>query len=904
MKAISRLIVTSFLIAAFLSNALPCGPGYVTPLFDVTSAPENPYSDYAAGRLGIVKPTFRRSVLYAAYRYIAGSGMSRMEQDSMIEVWKAEIDNKDFRDDTIDIAVKAWVDKRKEVVGKEEKAPEIYAERAYGGYDFFPNCTRNAFETAAETLSDRASGHGPSDAGVQNWVKAQDEVFQNCASGKQTPEPAPQGSPDWLQKDRAYQTAAASFYSLDYKDAKRRFAEIAQDTDSPWAETADYLIARTLIRQASLSKSPEAANPFYEEAEIHLQKFVGRTGKFAGSAERLLGLIKYRLHPKERASELAKTLSFNGGNENFRQDVIDYNWLLDKFENEVLTAEEKRKEAEKAKTASFDNSAPNAVNTEANASDPRQITKYPPNSNSSSIGTGRKNEDDLELYLYINDKSYAFYVRPDASDEDAISAAERAIGQTLTDAQKTQVKSGRQTAYAERFSNGRQSTYEGGYYGEEKLTPSLVPDFLRQDDLTDWLYTYQMPGAEAYLYSLNKFKASSSELWLMTALSKADKSSSGLPRLLEAANNTSRTSTAYPTIAYYTAKILLAQGKTAEARKLLDEMINAGDALPLSARNSFIALRLTLAETLEDFLKFSLKKPYAFDFDGDVASVDEIIAVQKNYYDPENNKDGREAYDAEVESNFKEERLWQERLMFDSDIVDVFNQHFPTTALLEVEKSPALPEYMRERFAVAIWTRSYLLDNMATLLAITPEVAKYHPELEPLLTTITEAKTQAAIDNAVLYFVLKNPLFGPYIEDGMGKTNNEQDPWSSDDWWCAPYDTEYNETTNAEQPKTLPKRPAFLTAEQSKKAQAERTRLKEIGDAPKFLAEKVMAWARRSPADRRVPEALYIMVEANGWTKYGCGNNEELRDEMAKYLKRQYPASPWTAKFLADETEK
>jgi hypothetical protein len=76
----------------------------------------------------------------------------------------------------------------------------------------------------------------------------------------------------------------------------------------------------------------------------------------------------------------------------------------------------------------------------------------------------------------------------------------------------------------------------------------------------------------------------------------------------------------------------------------------------------------------------------------------------------------------------------------------------------------------------------------------------------------------------------------------------------------------------------------FLTAAQVKIAHADVKKLKDIGDAPKFLADRVMAWAKRSPADRRVPEALYIVINANGWTKYGCGNNEELKDEMTKYL--------------------
>ena len=147
------------------------------------------------------------------------------------------------------------------MLDKEEKPPEIYVERSYGGYDFFPNCSKNAFEVATETLSTRVSEHGQSDPNVADWIAAQDQVFQNCAAGKQTPIDPPVGAPTWLQKDRAYQKAAAEFYSLDYANAKVHFAEIAQDTESPWAETADYLVARTLIRRASLSSSVMAAKP-------------------------------------------------------------------------------------------------------------------------------------------------------------------------------------------------------------------------------------------------------------------------------------------------------------------------------------------------------------------------------------------------------------------------------------------------------------------------------------------------------------------------------------------------------------------------------------------------------------------------------------------------------------------
>ncbi len=343
MKSVSRVLVCLGLISALLSNALPCGPGYITPLFDTTSSPEAPYTDFAAGRLGIVKPRFRRSVLLVAYRWIAGNGLTASEQRDIVDVWRAEIDNRDQPDDTIDEAVKAWVALRAEVVGKDEPTPEIYVERTYGGYDFFPNCTKNAFETATETLGDRMSMHGREDKNVANWLAGQDQVFANCASGKRTPDDAPPGAPAWLVKDRAYQKAAAEFYSMDYDAAKKHFAEIAEDIDSPWAETAGYLIGRTLVRQASLSKDKKKSGDLYVEAEEILEKYAARGGKFSPSSERLLGLIKYRTRPRERVSELAKLLTPSGGNDNFRQDVIDYTWLLDKFEAELLAAEEKRK---------------------------------------------------------------------------------------------------------------------------------------------------------------------------------------------------------------------------------------------------------------------------------------------------------------------------------------------------------------------------------------------------------------------------------------------------------------------------------------------------------------------------------------------------------------------------------
>lgn len=891
MKQLTRFTVSILLIFVLIANALPCGPAYLTPIFEYDHAPEHPFANFAAGRIGILKPSYNRSVLYAAYRYLNGGGFSADEQTQLVDVWEAEFANKDFRKDDISEWVKAWVAKRKDVVGKEETPPEIYVERTYGGYDFFPNCTKNAFEVATETLSNRATSYGSDDKDVMEWIAAQDKVFVNCASGKHIPEAADPSKPEWLQKDRAYQIAAAEFYSLDYEAAKRHFLEIALDDASPWKETADYLVGRTLIRQASLTKDEAKADLYYADAEQNLVLVASRGGKFSDSASRLLGLVKYRLHPRERVRELAHNLSF-GGNEDFRQNLIDYKWLLDKFEKEELEKVETRKEEEKAKLAGNSNSAGlstidmGRVNTNA--------------VRSSQISESARDDGDLLINLWIEPKSFSFYVKPDATDDEAVAEAERVVGQPLTDDQKKQVRSNRQSAYSARFSDNRRSEYPGRYFGEEETSLSILPAFLREDDLTDWLFTYQIVNEEAYLYSLSRFRQTSSDIWLMTAISKANKNSSELGSLIEAAGKTNRTGPAYPTIAYNLARIHLEQGKSAEARKLLDEVLNAPDEMPISSRNQFLELRLKLAGTLDEFIKFSLRKPFAFDFDGSAGTVEEFIAEQKSWFDPATETKTREEYERDVEENWKHEKTWQDRELFDSGTIEVMNTHFPVSVLMQIEKSPALPDYLRDRFAIPIFTRALMLGDTVTLRKIAPAIIRDHPEFNTQVAGILNAKTPGAIQNASLFMIVKNPLLSPYIADNLGKGDNEVNMWDGNDWWCTPYDTEYDEASQSEVPRKI-SRPMFLTAVQSAAAQAERKKIKDLGDAPAYLGNKVLEWAKRSPMDKRVPESLFTVWEANGWTKYGCGNNEELKNEIAGVLKRRYPQNEWTQKLIEEE---
>src|SRR2546423_10419405 len=307
--------------------ATACGPFSIDPIFVFHESPDLPFQEFTKGKIGIVQPTFGRKTLVIAYRYLNGGFFTDEEQSALVEALQGTAP-----EDNGGNALKTWIEARKESLQENETLPEIYVERKNASYDFFPNCAKNAFEVATTTLKDRVASYGAADQNVHDWIAAQDLVFENCSGGSHIPGATNPGSPTWLSKDRDYQIAAAFFYSLKFDESRRRFAKIAADIDSPWQDTATYLIARTLVRQASLSKDEAEKSDLNTKAEVGLQNIAARSPSFQASAKKLLGLVQLRLHPEEREAERSHTLTSTNGNENLRQDVTDYVWLVDRAE--------------------------------------------------------------------------------------------------------------------------------------------------------------------------------------------------------------------------------------------------------------------------------------------------------------------------------------------------------------------------------------------------------------------------------------------------------------------------------------------------------------------------------------------------------------------------------------------
>jgi hypothetical protein len=891
-----RLLVLNLIVllsTSGLPSANACGPSFIEPVFVFNGSPDLPFSEFAAGKLGIVKPQFGRKTLVIAYRYLNERPFGREEQKALVEALQGQAPEDEGND-----AVKIWVATRKGLLKEGEQLPQIYAERQYGGYDFFPNCTKNAFEVATETLRDRIASYGADNRDVRTWLVTQDAVFQNCGGGENKLVDLGVESAKWLRKDRDYQIGAALLYSLDFAAARERFEQIARDSESPWQQTADYLVARTLVRQASFAKDEASKRRYYEQAELHLQALIEHGGKFSNASQRMLGLVKYRLRPQERVKELAGILETQSGNENLRQDLIDYVWLLDKFEAQVWQAEAERKKAQKRSQQDSDSDASHKqVEDRYEAIERGDLI---------SITLDQKKFDGTPDYT----RWFHLDFKPDASEDEILQRFEIELGKKFTSEEAAHLKEEHARALENRKlrlnpnQKWRWDSYEGYPRGDESVALDMIPDFLSADELSDWILTLESDDQAAYSHAFVKWRNSDSRAWLVAALTKAQSNSPGVVRLLRAAETVTREAPAFASVSFHRIRLLAALGHQAEARKLLDDIISwQTESLPVSAQNQVREQRMRLALSVSEFLRFAQRKPVTFYDEGRFGSLSGLLESEK-YSWADWYGESKEAYDKAIDDRFRRLLPWNDRFTFDDATVEILNWHFPLTAMKDAASDSSLPRYLRRRLLLAVWTRAVLLHNDEIAEKVAPDLVKLSPQMSQIFVSYLQAKTDQERHYASLYILLKEPTLSPFVAAGLPvhATSEDLNYYFESSWWCSLAITEYNNQGN-EVPKIVAA-PTFLTAEQLATATSERARLRAIGDGKSYLGKRVLEWAKASAADERVPEALFIAIKANDQYKYGCRGwefDQETRTQLESILRENYPESSWTLQLNSAE---
>lgn len=338
-STLALALVALVMLAARPSVA--CGPFSLDAVFTFTAHPEFPLEKFAAGELGVIQPRYARSYLFVAYRQLSGNGFNAEEQKALLALWKERLEFTwpDYDEEW----PKPWITARQKVPGL-GAAPKISAYRHRekpNEYETYLNCQKDAFETAASVLDQRIKKFGQDSVAVRDWVAGQDQVFANCAEGQVIPPAAPADADPLLRADRAYQIAASNFYSGSFDDAKIQFEAISRDSSSPWRQTAAYLIARSLLRDASLGPAEKKVESL-TEAEAQLRKILNDPGftPVQPAAARLLNIVRLRLHPDTKLHELAKSL-LKKNNETLKQDLWDYTVLVDQFAGDDSTDKKK-----------------------------------------------------------------------------------------------------------------------------------------------------------------------------------------------------------------------------------------------------------------------------------------------------------------------------------------------------------------------------------------------------------------------------------------------------------------------------------------------------------------------------------------------------------------------------------
>lgn len=414
---------------------------------------------------------------------------------------------------------------------------------------------------------------------------------------------------------------------------------------------------------------------------------------------------------------------------------------------------------------------------------------------------------------------------------------------------------------------------------DAKPETKALQERLRQaSDLTDWIFTVQAEDAAAFAHAVERWQATQKAAWLAVSLIKAQAASPETAALLEQAQAVKSDSAAFLTAHYHLARLQMAQGQNDAARKTLDAVL-AGAQLPLnkSTSSQLYAQRMLLAQNVDEFVRFSQRRAAVFAYDG----YDyELIDVAKP---------------ATGEDYYGSEREWLQRTMFDADATRTLNLRMPLALLKKIALHPELPDYLKRRLVMSVWTRAVLLDDDASALEFAPHVARYLPELQSFMNRYNNARTKQDRAFEAVWLMLRNPGMRPLVDAAQGRLTdiNKIDDFR-DNWWCDD-DFDYRFlNAQGEAVADFPT-PAFITPAEIAQAATENARIAALTGGSNYLAAQAAQWAMLKPDEKRLPEALHLAVKA---TRYGCQNCATGKASRAAFdlLTKRYKNSEWKKK--------
>lgn len=276
------------------------GPWYITAGGGTTRELQRLYG----GHLGVVMAGSPRSMLYLEWRLLHGQKVGQSAGEALSADCCTPPPAYSYGDGG---GVDGWLEARKLVTGAPEGPPFLSTDRPSGDYATYPNCFREAFDTATATVKDRVKRYGADSPAVQAWLAGQDAVFRACHDEGVEMPPIMPNQPGWLRADRAYQSAALALYNGYNDAAAERFGDIARDPNSPWRPMGLYLKARAIQREALAKPSPAV---FTRSRTAIGELAAAPDGTFGkGQARGMLRALAYRDQPDRLLAQLSSELA-------------------------------------------------------------------------------------------------------------------------------------------------------------------------------------------------------------------------------------------------------------------------------------------------------------------------------------------------------------------------------------------------------------------------------------------------------------------------------------------------------------------------------------------------------------------------------------------------------------------
>lgn len=382
-------------------------------------------------------------------------------------------------------------------------------------------------------------------------------------------------------------------------------------------------------------------------------------------------------------------------------------------------------------------------------------------------------------------------------------------------------------------------------------------------DLSDWIFAFQKNAPSQHAVSC--WQKSRSVPWLLAALSLCEPNEPAYGQLMEAANKVPRTSPAYQHLQYEIAVHLIKAGKREEARKVL-ELVLSDKTIELgpSSRNMFVSQRLVLCKDFSDFLRWTLQRPACIESGWDGIELPTEFAKMEA---------------SRTYTNLEP--------AFSDSTTQFLNAAVPMNLLLKLAELGGMPVRLKGDILQALWVRAFLLGDAKALAVLSSKLKQALPTLSSAIASFEKASSEEEKGFAGAFMVLRNPGMRPVITSGYGRRTpvGRIDDYQ-DNWW---------QKSDLSLPDKDPGYLACLSSSEKVDGATENKKIQSMGLAPAVLCKKVLAFAKSSPQDSRIPEALSLAVKA---TRFGerDSSTSKLSKECFVLLHNKYPKSPWTAK--------